>query len=129
MMLGDDLLQALFEDVGVDLRRRDVGVAEELLHRAQVGAAIEQVAREGEAQDVRADALGVEAGFGGEFLQLEAEMLAGDVALGAAGGKQPLARANGRGVRIGQSRWLFRMVASHEPRCDPPMGPSPTSVE
>ena len=65
MVLGDDLLQALFEDVGVDLRRRDVGVAEELLHRAQVGAAIEQVAGEGVAQDVRADALGVEAGVGG----------------------------------------------------------------
>ena len=37
----------------VDLRRRDVGVAEHRLHGAQVGAALEQMARERVAQHVR----------------------------------------------------------------------------
>jgi hypothetical protein len=37
------LLQPLARDVGVDRRRRDVGVAEQHLHGAQVGAVVEQV--------------------------------------------------------------------------------------
>ena len=39
----------------VDLRRRDVGVAQHRLHRAQVGAALEEMAREGMPQGVRRD--------------------------------------------------------------------------
>ena len=42
-------------DVRVDLRRRDVGVAEHRLHRAQVGAALDEVGRERVAQLVRRD--------------------------------------------------------------------------
>ena len=34
-----DLAEAIAVDVGVDLRRRDVGVAQQVLHDAQVGAA------------------------------------------------------------------------------------------
>ena len=45
--------QARAVDVGVDLRRRDVGMAEQRLQDAQVGAPFEQVRREGVAQDVR----------------------------------------------------------------------------
>src|SRR3954454_14749551 len=41
VQVADHALQPLVEDVGVDLRRRDVGVAEELLHDAQVGAVLE----------------------------------------------------------------------------------------
>ena len=41
-----DAAQALRVDVAVDLRRREGGVAEELLDRAQVGSAFEQVRRE-----------------------------------------------------------------------------------
>jgi hypothetical protein len=51
------LLQPLARDVGVDLRGRDVGVAEQQLHHAQVGAVVEQVRGEGVAQHVRRDAL------------------------------------------------------------------------
>ena len=40
-------------DVGVDLRRRDIGVAEHGLHRTQIGAAFEQMRRKGVAQGVR----------------------------------------------------------------------------
>src|SRR5437588_7062585 len=41
----------------VDLRRRDVRVAEHRLHGAQVGAALEQMGGEAVAQRVRIDAL------------------------------------------------------------------------
>ena len=45
--------QALRVHVTVDLRCRERGVAEELLDRAQVGPAFEQVRREGVSQAVR----------------------------------------------------------------------------
>ena len=35
--------QTVAGHVGVDLRRRQVGVAEQLLHRSEVGSALEQV--------------------------------------------------------------------------------------
>ena len=56
-------------------------MAEQLLHRAQVGAAVEQMAGEGVAQHVRDDALGVEAGLLGQLLQVLGEALARQVAL------------------------------------------------
>jgi hypothetical protein len=51
--LGIHLTQPLDRDEGVDLRRRHRGVAEQLLHDAHVGAALEQVRRERVAQRVR----------------------------------------------------------------------------
>ena len=53
MVLRVQRLQPLARDVGVDRRGRDVGVAEQHLHRAQVGAVVQQVGREGVAQRVR----------------------------------------------------------------------------
>ena len=44
-------------DVRVDLRRRNVDVSEHLLDGAQIGAALEQVRREGVTQRVRRDGL------------------------------------------------------------------------
>src|SRR3954470_1236257 len=49
--------------VGVELRRREVGVAEHLLHRAQVGAPLEQVRRERVAQQMGMDAPRLEPGL------------------------------------------------------------------
>ncbi len=46
MVLADHALEALLEPIVVDLGRRDVGVAVELLDGAQVGAAVVQVTRE-----------------------------------------------------------------------------------
>ena len=43
------------EDVRVDLRRRQIRMAEHHLDRAQVGAALEQMRRERVAQHVRAE--------------------------------------------------------------------------
>ena len=51
-----DLLESLDARVGVDLRRRDRRVAEQLLHGAQVGAGVEEVRGEGVAQRVDAEA-------------------------------------------------------------------------
>ena len=82
-MLVDQALEAFLENVRVDLSRRDVGMAEELLDRAQVGAAVEEVAREGVAQDVWADALRRDAGGGGDVLEFLGEALTGEVSLGA----------------------------------------------
>ena len=47
--------QPRFEYVRVDLRRREVGVAEHQLNRAQIGAALEEVRSERVAQHMRAD--------------------------------------------------------------------------
>lgn len=92
MVLLNELLQPLLQNMGVYFGRRDVGVAKELLQGAQVGAAVEQVAREGMSQHVRAHTVGIEAGFGREFLQVLGKTLAGDMALRATRGKQPLRR-------------------------------------
>jgi hypothetical protein len=46
---------ALARDVGVDLRGGDVGVAQQQLHHAQVGAVVDEVRGEGVAQRVRRD--------------------------------------------------------------------------
>ena len=44
--------QTFLADLGVDLRRRDRGVAEHLLHHAQIGAVVEQMGRTAVAQHV-----------------------------------------------------------------------------
>src|SRR4051812_33797733 len=55
--------------VGIELGRREVGVAEHLLDAAEVGAPLEQVRRERVAQQVRVDALRVQARLSGETAQ------------------------------------------------------------
>ena len=49
-MAGVQLLQPLARDVGIDRRGRDVGVTEQKLDDAQIGAVIEKVRRESVAQ-------------------------------------------------------------------------------
>ena len=49
--------EVLAVDVGVDLGGGEVGVAEHLLDRAEVGAALEQVGGEAVAERVRRDPL------------------------------------------------------------------------
>src|SRR3954447_4152406 len=55
--------------VGVELGRREVGVAEHLLHGAEIRAALQQVCRERVPEQVRVDSLRVEAGLLGELAQ------------------------------------------------------------
>ena len=49
------LRQVLEIEMGVDLRAADAGVTEQLLHRAQIPAGLQQVARKAVAQHVRMD--------------------------------------------------------------------------
>jgi hypothetical protein len=53
VMRLDKLLQPLFEDMCVDLRGRNVRMAEEFLYDAQIGAIRQQVAGKGVAHDMR----------------------------------------------------------------------------
>src|SRR5947208_10459800 len=57
--------------VRVQLRRREIGMAEHLLDGTQVGASLEQVGRERVAQEVRVDALGLEPCLAGQAPQDE----------------------------------------------------------
>src|SRR3954453_9543406 len=70
-----DVLEPLAREVRVHLRRRDVGVAEHLLHGTQVAAPRQQVGGEAVAQRVRAHAAG-EAGRAGVALDDLVEALA-----------------------------------------------------
>ena len=52
-MLGDGSREPVGGDVGIDLRRGDVGVTEQGLHTAQIRAAFHQMRRESMAQNMR----------------------------------------------------------------------------
>src|SRR3546814_7692641 len=69
MPLVDQLDEAAAVDMRVNFGRRDVGVAEHQLQRAQIGAAFEQVRRKGVAQHMRADRGRVDPGARGELAQ------------------------------------------------------------
>ena len=71
MRLEVHLAPAPVGDVRVALGRPEVGVPQHLLHRAEVGSALEQVRRERVAEEMRMDATGLEAGPFGELPQDE----------------------------------------------------------
>src|SRR5437867_3361477 len=58
MITSMHLAQVLTIDVGVDLRRGDVGVPKHLLYRTKIRAALQEMGRERVSQCVRGDALG-----------------------------------------------------------------------
>src|SRR6516162_2054337 len=89
MQVAHQALEALVEHVGVDLRGRDVGMAEQRLHNAEIGAVLQEMARKGMAQHMRAQALGAQAGGDGEIFQFACRVLSGQVPGFAEGGKQP----------------------------------------
>ena len=60
-----EFLEALPLNPCVNLRRRDIGVAEHRLHRAQIGAALDEVSRERVPQLVRRDLATGEPNSGG----------------------------------------------------------------
>ena len=55
MVLLDEPPQPLLDDVGVDLRRRDISMAEKLLHRAQISPPLQEMAGKGVTQHMRRD--------------------------------------------------------------------------
>ncbi len=86
-MVGDQRREPVLQHVGVDLRGRDVGVAEQFLDDAQIRAVGEKVAREGVAEHVGRDLGGGNAEPGRECLEIAPEGLPGHVPLGRGGGK------------------------------------------
>src|SRR5437588_11090332 len=79
MQVAYQALQSLLQYVGVNLRGRNIGMPEQGLHRAQVGAVLQQVTRKGVTQHVRADPLRLQAGRRGEHLEVARKMLARQV--------------------------------------------------
>lgn len=53
-----DLSKTLLINMSVNLGRRDVGVAQKLLNHSQVGPILQEVSREGVAQEMGVDFLG-----------------------------------------------------------------------
>src|SRR6185437_12309812 len=88
MMRLDEAFQPVLEDMRVDLRRRDVGMAQHLLNAPEIGAVAEEVAREGVAQNVRRDARRIDAGVERQLLQELAAAPPRQMALGAARGEE-----------------------------------------
>src|SRR5215468_10017771 len=80
MVFAHQGLQALVGDVGVDLGRGDVRVAEHLLDAAEVGSVIQEMGCEGVAQDVRRDLAALDAGGERKVLQQLTQALAGEMA-------------------------------------------------
>jgi hypothetical protein len=50
MVFQHQVAQPFIEDMGVDLGRGDIGMAQQRLDRAQIGAVLQQMRREGVAQ-------------------------------------------------------------------------------
>jgi hypothetical protein len=55
VQIAHQAFQALFEHVGINLRRRNIGVAEQCLYYAKIGTVVQQMAGKSVAQHVRAD--------------------------------------------------------------------------
>ena len=75
MLFLNGLFQAAADDVGINLRRRDIGMAEHFLDAAQVGAAGQEVRCESVTQDVRRNALFIHIRRTGEVFQKLGETL------------------------------------------------------
>ena len=80
MVLLHQAPQALFDNMRIDLGGRNIGMAKQLLHRAQIGAPLQQMAGEGMAQHVRGDPRGVDRGIERERFQFLAETLPREMA-------------------------------------------------
>jgi len=76
VQVADQAFQPFLDHMGIDLRGRDIGMAEQRLHDAQVGAVMQQMAGKGVAQHVRRDQPGLQAGGNRELLQVARKVLA-----------------------------------------------------
>jgi hypothetical protein len=76
--------EAIARDVGVDLRRSDVGVSKQGLHAAKIGTALHQMGGEGMSQYVRRQFVGIETGSHRQFFQHLVQTAPRQVAFGTA---------------------------------------------
>src|SRR6516165_440522 len=89
MQVAHQALQALLHHMRVDLRGRDVGVAEQRLDDAQIGAVMQKVAGEGMSQHMRRYQARHEARGRSQFLQVARKMLSRQMAAFTERRKQP----------------------------------------
>jgi hypothetical protein len=68
MVLLDEPSEPFLDDVGVNLGRGDIGMAEKLLHGAQIRAPLEQMAGKSVAEHMRGDARRLDPGRSSERL-------------------------------------------------------------
>src|SRR5881227_3024361 len=81
----DQPAQPLALHMRINLRRRDIGMSEHLLHASEIGAVIEQMAGKGMAQHMGRQPCRVEAGGEGELLEHLAATLPGQMSCRATG--------------------------------------------
>src|SRR5438270_13760411 len=56
----DNLLQSLARDMGIDLRRRDIGMSQEGLYASEIGPALHEMSRESMPQNMRRQPLRID---------------------------------------------------------------------
>ena len=119
-MLLDQAPQSLLDDMGVDLCGRDIGMAEELLHRAEIGAALQKMTGERVTEHVRRDARRFDPRGKGKRLELLAEALPCEM-LASGRWEEPRRHAlpfllvGVDGGEVGLTRGLCRLVQGHKP--------------
>ncbi len=79
MMLTHKPLQTLFQNMGVNLRGRNIGMAQEQLHTAKIRPMGEKVAGKGMTHDMGGNLAAVQPGILGELLKLLGKPLAGQM--------------------------------------------------
>ena len=89
MMVEDRAAQLIVHDMGINLRRRNIDVAEQLLEAAQVRPALQQVRSEGMAHDMRGYPAAVQACANRQPVQQLADAPPRQMAFLAGGREQP----------------------------------------
>ena len=96
-------LHSFVEHMRIDLCRRNIGMTEQFLDDAQIGAILQQMAGEGVAQHVRADPRRRDSCRSGNGLEVAGEKLAAQIPASALRRKQPGTRRSGRVDRFEQA--------------------------
>src|SRR6185312_10297581 len=90
MKVAHECFQAFFQDVRINLCRRNIGMPEKCLHYTKIRAIVQQMAGEGMAQHMRAQARGLNSARRSERLEVACKMLTRQMAGFSERGKQPL---------------------------------------
>ena len=77
MEIAHHRLHPLAQHMSIDLRRRDIRMAEQLLQHPQIGSVLQEMAREGVAQHMRANPRGGDPRRGGASFEIAGKCLAG----------------------------------------------------
>ena len=89
VQVAHQAFEALLENMGIDLCRRNVGMAQQRLHHPKIGAVVQKVAGECVAKHVRAHLRGAQPGGAGKRLEIAGEVLTAQMTGLAEGGEKP----------------------------------------